>query len=307
MSSCAVAASRVRCQRSRAHQTAAAPIAVVPNMTHRLGNRTALSAAANRTTQTARGVAAAAASRTPVTMAASPAATVRIIIQGRKIEVTPAIRDYCEEKITKALSHFEGQIKEVDVKLSVRGGDAGKGTREQRTEITAYTLKHGVVRAEDVEENLYASVDLVCDKVRLIFAERCFSYLPAASTSETYSSLLFRVVQLQRKMRKLKEKAVDRGNWQGRGGKAGQTQLYEVLSSQDVVDDLELDRVAQLPKEVVRAKHVQLEPLTVEEATDRLEALGHDFYVFIERDSNTIQVLYQRKINGYGVIIPQDQ
>jgi len=275
MSSCAVAANRVRCQRSRVHRGIAAPVAAPINRTTLTGNCASLSAAVNRT-QTARGVAAPAASRTPVTMAASPASTVRIIIQGRKIEVTPAIRDYCEEKITKALSHFEGQIKEVDVKLSVRGGDAGKGTKEQRTEITAYTLRHGVVRAEDVEENLYASVDLVCDK-------------------------------LQRKMRKLKEKAVDRGNWHGRGGKAGQTQLYEVLSSQDVVDDLELDRVAGLPKEVVRAKHIQLEPMTVEEATERLESLGHDFYVFLERDSNTIQVLYQRKVNGYGVLVPQDQ
>lgn len=278
--SCAVTANqRVRCQRPQRTVAAHHPIVAAAPINKRsyLGFSAPLSAAANRTATQTRG-AAASSSRTPVTAmaASSPASTVRIIIQGRKVEVTEAIRDYCEEKITKALSHFEGQIKEVDVKLSVRGGDAGKGTREQRTEITAYTLRHGVIRAEDVEENLYASVDLVCDK-------------------------------LQRKMRKLKEKAVDRGNWPGRGGKAGQTQLYEVLSSQDVVDDLELDRVAELPKEVVRAKHVQLEPLTVEEATERLESLGHDFYVFLERDSNTIQVLYQRKINGYGVIIPQDQ
>jgi ribosomal subunit interface protein len=96
----------------------------------------------------------------------APASSTRIIIQGRKVEVTPAIRDYCEDKITKAVSHFEGQIKEVNVKLSVRGGDAGIGPRQQRTEITTYTLRHGVVRAEDVEDNLYASIDLVCDKVR---------------------------------------------------------------------------------------------------------------------------------------------
>lgn len=272
MASCAVPANRVRCQRSLA-QTVAAPNAMLNR--NRIGSVNSLTAA-NRA-QAARSVAAASASRNPVTVAAaSPSSTARIIIQGRKIEVTPAIRDYSEEKVTKALSHFEGQIKEVVVKLSVRGGDAGTGRKEQRTEITTYTLRHGVVRVEDAEDNLYASIDLVCDK-------------------------------LERKMRKLKEKAVDRGNWQGRGGEAGQTKLYEVLSSQDVVDDLELDRVAQLPKEVVRAKFIQLEPLTLEEATERLESVGHDFYVFLERDSNTIQVVYQRKLHGYGVLIPQDQ
>ena len=98
-------------------------------------------------------------------LAASTPTSVRIIIQGRNVEVTPAIQDYCEEKVTKAIAHFEGNIKEVDVKLSVRGGDAGVGARQQRTELTVYTLRSGVVRVEDVEENLYASVDLVCDKV----------------------------------------------------------------------------------------------------------------------------------------------
>lgn len=198
----------------------------------------------------------------------------RIIIQGRNLEVTPAIRDYCEDKITKAISHFEGNIKEVDVKLSVRGGDAGTGARAQRTELTLYTLRHGVVRAEDVEDNLYASVDLVCDK-------------------------------LKRKLRKLKEKAVDRGTWPGAGAKSG-THLYEVLSSQEVVDDLELDRVAALPKEVVRAKYVQLEPMSVDDATERMESIGHDFYVFRELKSNTIQVVYKRKEHGFGVLIPRD-
>jgi len=189
--------------------------------------------------------------------------------------VTPAIRDHCEEKVTKAISHFEGNIKEVDVKLSVRGGDTGVGARQQRTELTVYTLRHGVVRVEDVEENLYASVDLVCDKV-------------------------------QRKLRKLKEKAVDRGTWPGRGGKSG-PHLYEVLSSTEVVDDLELDRVAQLPKEVVRSKYIHLEPLTVDEATERLESVGHDFYMYLDSETNKVQVVYRRKVNGFGVLIPVDE
>lgn len=53
-----------------------------------------------------------------------------------------------------AVSHFEGAVKEVDVTLSVNGGDAGHGKRRQRTEITLYTLRNGIVRAEDEEENM---------------------------------------------------------------------------------------------------------------------------------------------------------
>ncbi len=41
---------------------------------------------------------------------------------------------------------------------------AGGGRRRQRAEITIYTLRNGVVRAEDTEDSLYAAVDLVSDK-----------------------------------------------------------------------------------------------------------------------------------------------
>ena len=57
-------------------------------------------------------------------------------------------------QVGKAVSHFEGAIKEVDVKLSVSGGDVGHGKRRQRTEITLYTLRNGIIRAEDVEEDM---------------------------------------------------------------------------------------------------------------------------------------------------------
>lgn len=55
----------------------------------------------------------------------------------------------------RAVSHFEGAVKEVDIRLSVNGGDAGHGKKRQRTEITLYTLRNGIVRAEDVEKDMY--------------------------------------------------------------------------------------------------------------------------------------------------------
>jgi hypothetical protein len=46
------------------------------------------------------------------------------------------------------VAKYEAAIKEVDVKLSVSGGDSGsKGPKKQKTEITIYTLRNGVVRA----------------------------------------------------------------------------------------------------------------------------------------------------------------
>ena len=87
-----------------------------------------------------------------------------------------------DQKISKALSKFARATKEVDVTLSVAGGNRGRGDEKQKCEITVFTLRNGVVRtipaiqmlqfagcpdaqwgnpllqvrAEDVEENLYA-------------------------------------------------------------------------------------------------------------------------------------------------------
>jgi ribosomal subunit interface protein len=80
--------------------------------------------------------------------------------------------------VAKALSHFEGEVKEADVKLSVKGGDRGTGPKRQRTEVTVYTLRNGIIRSEDVEDSIYASIDLVCDKVDLA-AKRQFMQRPA--------------------------------------------------------------------------------------------------------------------------------
>ncbi|MFN9861651.1 MAG: ribosome hibernation-promoting factor, HPF/YfiA family, partial [Pseudanabaena sp.] len=43
----------------------------------------------------------------------------KLVIQGKNIEVTEAIREYVEQKIDKAVSHFQSLTTEVDVHLSV--------------------------------------------------------------------------------------------------------------------------------------------------------------------------------------------
>lgn len=46
-------------------------------------------------------------------------------------------------------------------------------------------------------------------------------------------------------------------------------------------------------------------PITVEEAIFALGYVDHDFFVFREKDSNEISVLYKRNAGGYGLINPQ--
>lgn len=58
-------------------------------------------------------------------------------------------------------------------------------------------------------------------------------------------------------------------------------------------------------KSIVKDKKFKLTPMTVNEAMEEMELLGHSFYVFLEAKSNTVQVLYQRNDGDLGLIEPE--
>lgn len=214
---------------------------------------------------------------------------IRVIIQGRRLQVTDAIRTYVEEKINRSCAHFAQILKEVDVSLSARGGDTGTlGKKMQKVEVTIYTKGSGVVRVEDAEESLYAAIDLVCDKI-------------------------------ERKLTKVKELGIIKGKWPGRAGPRGnaetseaefedfkQTVMYETMvheESQALAKQFaELNRT--FPAQIRRTKKVELDLMTVDEAIDAMEAVGHDFFVFSDMETDSIQIVYRRQDEGYGILVP---
>jgi len=86
----------------------------------------------------------------------------KLVIQGKNMEVTEAIREYVEQKIDKAVSHFQALTTEVDVHLSVARNP--RITSSQSAEVTVYA-NGTIIRAEEKSESLYASIDLVADKI----------------------------------------------------------------------------------------------------------------------------------------------
>ncbi len=55
-------------------------------------------------------------------------------------------------------------------------------------------------------------------------------------------------------------------------------------------------------KKVVRSKAYTMVPMTVEDAIEEMELVGHDFYVFLDRASGNVSVLYARNDGDYGLI-----
>lgn len=56
---------------------------------------------------------------------------------------------------------------------------------------------------------------------------------------------------------------------------------------------------------LVKEKKFRLSPMTVDEAIEEIELLGHSFYVFLEAKSNTVQILYRRNDGDLGLIEPE--
>ncbi|MBB5233272.1 putative sigma-54 modulation protein [Deinococcus budaensis] len=80
-------------------------------------------------------------------------------LSGRNVDVTDAMRDYVEEKLTR-LDRFSDQITDARVTLTVREvRDAG---RRNRVEVQL-NVPHGIIRAEEHHADMYAAIDRASD------------------------------------------------------------------------------------------------------------------------------------------------
>lgn len=69
-------------------------------------------------------------------------------------------------------------------------------------------------------------------------------------------------------------------------------------------DASEADESKILPK-VVKFKRFLVKPMSITEAAEQMELLGHDFFIFVNADSEDINILYRRKDGNYGLIQPE--
>ena len=56
--------------------------------------------------------------------------------------------------------------------------------------------------------------------------------------------------------------------------------------------------------EVVKVKTFSVKPMNVEEAILQMNLIGHEFYTFLNEQTNTVNVVYRRREGGYGVLDP---
>ena len=190
----------------------------------------------------------------------------KLLIHGRNLEITPALRDYTQTKLERATSHFADAVREADVHLSVARNPR---VPQQTAEVTVFA-NGTVIRAQERSENLYASIDLAAGK-------------------------------LARQLRRWKERHSDHHH--SHGHSASHTPSTDVVNDASPVEGSLLQgREAELPDPGVRRKYFAMPPMGLEEARRQLDLIDHDFYLFREKESDQLQVIYRRNHGGYGVI-----
>jgi len=156
-------------------------------------------------------------------------------------------------------------VQEADVHLSVARNPR---VPQQTAEVTVFA-NGTVIRAQERSENLYASIDLVANK-------------------------------LARQLRKYKERHNSHNVHNNQSTKSIHREETQNYSSSDY--SLIEGKEPHLPSPGVRRKYFEMAPMTIEEARVQLDLIDHDFYLFREEEGSALQVIYKRNHGGYGVI-----
>ena len=190
----------------------------------------------------------------------------KILIHGKNLELTGALKEYTEAKIEKATHHYKDIVKEADIHLSI---EKNPRVSFQTAEVTIFA-NGTVIRAEEKTENLYSSIDLVSNK-------------------------------LCRKLRKYKErnnKTIHNKQFKNKESLPIESMESGFLDKALFKEGME----ASLPEPSIKNKYFEMNPISSEEARKQLDLIDHDFYVFRNKKNNELQVIYKRNHGGYGLI-----
>jgi len=104
-----------------------------------------------------------------------------LTIKGRNIELTPALKQYASEKLGKVTKLFD-QIIEITAILSVEKNPSISNNQIAEVNII---LKKGTIQAKEASENMYASIDLLVDKIERQLRKHKTKLISKVKTSGT--------------------------------------------------------------------------------------------------------------------------
>jgi ribosomal subunit interface protein len=234
---------------------------------------------------------------------------VDIVVKGRNVEVPDHYRQHVAEKLHK-VERYDGKIIRVDVELSHEKNPRQSGNC-QRVEITCVS-RGPVVRAEACSGDFYSALDLAITKLdarlrrcadrRRVHRGRRAPVSVAAATSGlevAREDLVSATIAAQNAEA---ERAATSAARNGGSPDGRTTTGYTAYDEDDAgLLDQPYDEADQ-PWHIVRLKEHATEPMTVDDALFQMEMVGHDFFLFMDKESGRPSVVYRRRAYDYGVI-----
>jgi ribosomal subunit interface protein len=207
---------------------------------------------------------------------AEPTPTAEVVFKGRNVEIPDHFRIYVSEKLAR-LERFDRTIYLFDVELN---HERNRRQRKscQRVEITARG-RGPVVRGEACADSFYAALESA-------------------------------VVKLESRLRRGKDRrkvhygdktpvSLAAATAVGRSPeKAFSTESAEPHEHDSAGPDLKDHE----PGRVVRTKEHQAKPMSVDDALYQMELVGHDFFLFYDKQTERPSVVYRRHAYDYGLI-----
>jgi ribosomal subunit interface protein len=197
---------------------------------------------------------------------------VDVVVMGRHCEISDRFRAHVQEKLARLEKHDHRVIRvevEVDKERNPRQQD-----RAVRVELTVFS-KGPVVRAEAAADDKMAALDLALDRM---------------------------AAQMRR--------AADRKKRRRRAQVSAGPASAELLTAQEqALDDETVTERQAGPITVtgdgplvVREKSHTAAPMTLDQALYEMELVGHDFFLFVDKETERPSVVYRRRGYDYGVI-----
>jgi ribosomal subunit interface protein len=191
-----------------------------------------------------------------------------IVVRGRNVVVPDHYRTHVGEKLAK-LERYDHKIIRTDVELQHERNPRQNGSC-QHVEITCRT-RGPVVRSEACAEDFYKALDLAAERLERRFRQ-------AADRRRVHHG--------RRTPKSMHEFVNDPA----------------LVPAPEPATDRADDQADDGPGRIVREKIHPDKPMTVDDALFEMELVGHDFYLFHDKDSGRPSVVYRRHAYDYGLL-----
>ncbi|HET6627754.1 MAG TPA: ribosome-associated translation inhibitor RaiA [Nocardioidaceae bacterium] len=200
-----------------------------------------------------------------------------IVVRSRHCEVSDRFRSHVEEKLGRLEKH-DHRVMRVDVEVD-KERNPRQHDRAVRVQLTAFS-KGPVIRAEAAAEDKMAALDMALDRMA--------GQMRRASDRRRVHRGRHTPVSVGQALAGVTPEA--NGSAPEQGAAEGTERTVGPIT---VMGDGPL---------VVREKRHEASPMTLDQALYEMELVGHDFFLFVDKESERPSVVYRRHAYDYGVI-----